>query len=56
MQVGLGSMWDKDSVVDCFNVFFTNPSLKKFHLLPISISWGLWLARNALLDSFKMKF
>jgi hypothetical protein len=52
--MGLGSVCDKDLVADCFKEFFSNPSLKIFRALPVLVSWGIWLARNAGL--FEDKF
>jgi hypothetical protein len=37
----------KDTIEECFEDFLTISGWKPYHVFPILISWGIWLARNA---------
>jgi hypothetical protein len=48
-HMGMGHVSENDSIVDRFEELFTKNTLKHFQVVPILVSWGLWLARNASL-------
>jgi hypothetical protein len=50
----MGRVWEKGSIETCFEEFFSSFVLKAFCVIPILVSWGLWLDKNANL--FEDKF
>jgi hypothetical protein len=37
----------KGNILDCFKAFVSDKRFSLWKVLPILVSWGLWLARNA---------
>ena len=50
---GLG-VWKGDSIDDGFSSCFNDAQNPNFKALPVIVSWGIWLSRNAII--FQEKF
>lgn len=40
-------MWSKAMLADCFKEFFETSMWKAWHVLPMLVSWCIWLALNS---------